>query len=126
MTEPQKPRFKTDANLPAEAAQLLSAAGFDAVTAEAQGLSLAPDARIAAVCSAEGRTLVTLDTDFSDIRTYPPDKLAGLIVLRPRNQSKPALLALLSQVVKVLPTENPKGRLWIVEPKGLRIWPDEA
>ncbi|MCE9583299.1 MAG: DUF5615 family PIN-like protein [Planctomycetes bacterium] len=96
MTDPQKPRFKTDANLPAEAAQLLSAAGFDAVTAEAQGLSRAPDSRIAEVCSAEGRTLVTLDTDFSDIRTYPPDKFAGLIVLRPRNQSKPALLALLS------------------------------
>lgn len=126
MTDARKPRFKLDANLPVEAAHLLGTAGYDAVTAEAQALALAPDPRIAGVCAAEGRALVTLDTDFSDIRSYPPDKSAGLIVLRPRNQSKPAILGLLSEVVKVLSTESPTGRLWIVEPKGLRIWPDPA
>jgi len=40
-----------------------------------------PDPRIAAVCLAEQRALVTLDLDFSDIRTYPPGEFGGIVVL---------------------------------------------
>ena len=65
-------RFKLDENLPAEAADLLRDAGYDAVTVLEQEMSGETDASVAAVCEQEGRVLVTLDTDFADLRTYPP------------------------------------------------------
>jgi predicted nuclease of predicted toxin-antitoxin system len=67
-------KFKTDENLPNEAAVLLCAAGHDAVTVGEQRLSGSVDTTIGSVCQREGRVLVTFDLDFADIRTYPPDR----------------------------------------------------
>lgn len=77
-------RFKTDENLPEESAAVLREAGHDAHTVREQTLGGHPDDDVAAVCKREQRALVTLDLDFSDIRSYPPEELEGLIVLRVR------------------------------------------
>lgn len=72
-------------------------------------------------CREEGRTIVTLDYDFSDIITYPPETTEGIIVLRAKEQSKEAVL---NRVRNVLPrlTENfYPGQLWIVEENRIRI-----
>ena len=115
-------RFKIDENLPVEAAQLLNAAGHEAATIHDQQMVGQPDPNVASVCLDETRTLVTLDLDFSDIRTYPPDEYHGLIVLRPRRQAKPFVLALLRRiVVPLLVRERVDGCLWIVDERGVRI-----
>lgn len=80
-------KFKTDENMPIEAADDLRQAGHDALTAVGQQLAGQPDARVAEVCRMESRALVTLDLDFSDIRVYPPSDFAGIVVLRPSLQS---------------------------------------
>lgn len=66
-------KFKIDENLPVEIAVLLRDAGYDATTVVDQGLGGSADPGIASVCRNEDRVLVTLDMDFADIRTYPPD-----------------------------------------------------
>jgi len=81
-------RFKIDENLPFEVATLLCEASHDASTVFGQQLSGSGDPNVAAVCRAERRALVTLDTDFADIRTYPPAQYAGLVVLRLRRQGQ--------------------------------------
>ncbi|HMO51489.1 MAG TPA: DUF5615 family PIN-like protein [Kiritimatiellia bacterium] len=58
--------FKLDENLPAEACQLLRNAGHDALSVLDQHLGGAPDSHVAAVCLAESRTFITLDTDFAN------------------------------------------------------------
>lgn len=100
-------RFKTDENLP--------------VSVLDQRLSGANDADLALVCVREQRVLITLDTDFADIRRYPPDQLEGVIVLRPRAQSKQSVLAMLQRVLPLLERESLPGRLWIVEDERIRI-----
>ena len=60
-------KFKVDENLPTEIAALLRSANHDAITVTDQGLSSANDNTIMDVCSNEGRVLITLDLDFSDI-----------------------------------------------------------
>lgn len=81
-------RFKLDENLPIEFAHLLRMHGHDAVTVLDQGLGGAPDPDLAQVCSRENRVLVTFDTDFSDIRMYPPDTHSGIVVLRLADQAR--------------------------------------
>ena len=85
-------RFKIDENLPAEAADLLQGAGYDATTVRRQGLSGAVDSRVLSACQLEDRILVTLDTGLADIRVYPPEQLPGLVVLRLKRQDKPLVL----------------------------------
>lgn len=81
-------KFKIDENLPQEFAQLLGRAGHDAESVLDEGLVGDPDSRIIEVCRNEDRCLITLDLDFSDMRTYPPVNLKGLVVLRLRSQDK--------------------------------------
>jgi predicted nuclease of predicted toxin-antitoxin system len=74
--------FKVDENLHEEVAELLRQHGHDAVTVFAQKLQGHSDDDVAARCLDEGRALISLDLDFANILTYPPENYAGIIVLR--------------------------------------------
>jgi predicted nuclease of predicted toxin-antitoxin system len=63
--------FKVDESLPVEAADLLRHVGYDAITVLEERLGGASDPDIGSVCQDEERVLITLDTDFADIRVYP-------------------------------------------------------
>ena len=114
-------KFKIDENLPIEAAEILQQAGYDARTVLQQNIGGRADAEIASVCQRERRALVTLDTDFSDLRTYPPKLYPGLIVLRLRRQEKPRVLEVLRHLIPVLASERLEHCLWIVEEDRIRI-----
>jgi predicted nuclease of predicted toxin-antitoxin system len=114
-------KLKIDENLPDEAADPLRSAGHDVETARSEGLAGSPDERIAEVCRAEGRALVTLDTDFGNVRAFPPADYPGIVVLRPPSQDKPTVLQTVSQLIALLAREPLDGRLWIVEERRVRI-----
>lgn len=114
-------KFKLDENLPIEARDDLHNAGHDAVTVADQQLAGQPDRQIANVCRTEGRAVLTLDLDFSDIRAYPPRDYAGIVVLRPAVQSVPTIRRLVGQVIALVPTEPLAGNLWIVDDARIRI-----
>jgi predicted nuclease of predicted toxin-antitoxin system len=114
-------RFKLDENLPVEAADLLADAGHDIHTVNQEKLCGAPDSKISAVCRAEQRVLVTLDTDFCNILSYPPEKHAGIIVIRTLEQSKPSVLRIIEKTILPALQDDLTGKLWIVQKDGIRI-----
>jgi predicted nuclease of predicted toxin-antitoxin system len=114
-------RFKLDENLPTEGAILLADLGHDAMTVIDQSLAGETDKRLINICTKEERVLVTLDLDFADIRNYPPRKYSGIIVLRPRTQSKQNVLLMLRSIAPLVDSEVLKERLWIVDEEKLRI-----
>jgi predicted nuclease of predicted toxin-antitoxin system len=115
-------RFKLDENLSRRAADLICAAGHDAVTVASQGLRGAADETLFEVCRRESRALVTLDRDFGQVLRYPPAASAGIVILEigPR-ATHAALLDRVRELLIVLSTRSPQGALWIVEPGRLRI-----
>lgn len=114
-------RFKLDENLPRNAEVFLRQADHDVHTVLAEQLGGSPDPRVFSFSQAEERILVTFDLDFSDLRVYPPAGHHGIWVLRPHTQSIENTLALLRSALRVLETEPPQGRLWIIEPERVRI-----
>jgi predicted nuclease of predicted toxin-antitoxin system len=114
-------QFKTDENIPGEAVDLLRAAGHDVRSVFDQSLSGRPDSRIASICQREDRTLITLDTDFADIRTYRPEDYPGLLVLRLVRQSAPEVCRVIRRLVDVLKATDCHGQLWIVEHERIRV-----
>jgi len=113
--------FKIDENLPVEAKELLREAGHDAASARDQQLEGKPDSDIVSACQRENRILVTLDTDFADIRAYPPSRHAGIIVLRLKHQDMPSVLNILRRLLPMFLAEPVKGHLWIAEKRRVRI-----
>lgn len=114
-------QFKIDENLPIEIAELLLNNGHDAKTVNEQQLQGARDSILRDACASENRVLVTLDTDFSDIRTYPPEETPGIIVLRVGHQSKQHILEVFLRIIPLLAREPLIQNLWIVEETRIRI-----
>jgi predicted nuclease of predicted toxin-antitoxin system len=108
-------RFKTDENLPVEAARTLRSSGFDAETVWDENLSGFDDETIAARARGEGRVLLILDLDFASIRAHPPDQHPGIIVLRLKNQNKATVITYVRRIAAALERRRPVGELWIVE-----------
>jgi len=113
--------FKLDENMPASTVPLLRQQKHDVHTVFDETLNGEMDERIAETCRKEHRILITLDTDFADIRTYPPKDYPGIVLLRPRRQSEPQVIKLLEAILPVFQIEPIHGFLWIAEPSGIRI-----
>ena len=116
-------KFKTDENLPMEVVTTLGDHGHDAISVVEQNLGGATDGAVADVCRMEQRALMTLDLDFADIRTYPPEDYSGIIVVRPKVQTVSAIVGLTEQVVRLLENSSPVGQLWILDESHVRIRP---
>lgn len=115
-----------DENLPVEVAGLLISAGHDALTIFDQRLIGEDDSRILKICQAEERALITLDLDFSDVRSYPPREYPGLLVLRLHRQDKLYVVETIRQVIPLLDQEQIEGRLWIIEENRIRVRGEES
>lgn len=120
-------KFKLDENFGTRTQRLFAGAGHDVITVEAQRLCGCTDQRLFDVCSAETRCLITLDLDFADIRRFPPDGAAGVVVVRlPPNPTLPILEARVRDLLSTLGTRPLAGRIWIVEPGRIRVHQTDA
>jgi len=114
--------FKLDENLGSRGRKQLRKAGHDVMTVHEQRLCGRPDSQVIDVCVMEKRCLITLDTDFADTLTYPPEKHAGIVLLRlPR---KPVLNDIDIAIETVIDALNRgadiTGKLWVVRRKTIR------
>lgn len=115
-------RFKLDENFGTRTQQLFRKQGIDAATVRDQKLQGCSDQRLYDVCRAEGRCLVTLDLDFSDVLRFPPQETPGIVVIRvPHNPTLPLLEQLVRQFLNALHTMPLEKTLWIVEVGRIRV-----
>jgi predicted nuclease of predicted toxin-antitoxin system len=120
-------KWKLDENFGSRTAHLFIEAGYDAETVLQEQLGGSSDETLYAHCIREDRCLLTLDMDFADVLRFPPHRTAGIAVLRvPKNPSLRLLEALVRDLIRFLATESIRGRLWIVEPRRVRVHEDTA
>ena len=113
-------KLKLDENLPDSAATLCRDAGHDVETVVEENMSGAVDPDVMAAATREGRLLLTLDTDFADVRTYPPGTHGGIVVLRLHDQRWAALQPHLERVLASDVLQQVAGGLAIVTEARIR------
>lgn len=118
-------RFLIDADLPRRIQATIASYGHVATDVRDVGLRHAKDPEVAAYALTNSLCLVSADWGFADIRHFPPEQHAGIVVLGLANdatgdQITELLCALLRQphLVERLP-----GHLAIVEYRRIRFRP---
>jgi predicted nuclease of predicted toxin-antitoxin system len=118
-------RFLLDANMPRSAEAVLRQFEHEIESAWEAGLHAAPDREIAKRARQRQAVIVTRDLNFSDIRWYPPESYAGIVVLRlPDGSTAIEILRILERFLAAaeLLAALPK-RLAIVERDRVRFYP---
>lgn len=106
---------KLDENLGRLHAALLREHGYDADRVHDEGISGAKDPVLWAKVVAEGRFLITLDLDFSDIRRFRPGTHPGILLVRAGNNGRAAVLQVLRRVLAEQPLESLQGCLAVAD-----------
>ncbi len=117
-------QFLIDEDLPRSTKELLEKKGYHFFDVRDIGMRGANDAEIAAFARKKKLCILTGDFDFSDIRSYPPEKFSGIVILNPTQQNVTArhFLNLLSHFLEQKDLlHRLAGRLMIVQPDRIRI-----
>jgi predicted nuclease of predicted toxin-antitoxin system len=113
-------KLKLDENFDVRLLPDLLQEGFDADTVIAEGLAGSSDETIYETCKTIGRTLVTLDMDFSNPLRFPPGDTEGIVVVRAPKAVLSSIRTTLWSAVAALKTGAVRGKLWIIEPGRIR------
>lgn len=114
-------KFKCDENLPQSASHILRSAGYDTSNVWEEELMGCKDIVLIQRCKIEERILISLDLDFSDIRTYPPGNYPGIVILRLKKYNTRQIIERIRQLIAIFSRETPEKKLWIVEKKKIRV-----
>jgi predicted nuclease of predicted toxin-antitoxin system len=115
------PLVKVDEDLSEEVAEVFITAGYDAITAHAQGWAGLIDDELWPRVQAERRWLVTADKAFGDIRKFVPGTHAGILLLRADEENRRSYLQLAERAVRAVQLQDFTGALIVVTPRGIRI-----
>jgi predicted nuclease of predicted toxin-antitoxin system len=117
--------FLIDASMPRSVEPLVISRGHQATDVRDIGLGRAPDHDIAAHAQAQQLVILSRDFDFADVRNYPPDQYAGIVVIDlPCTATAPTVVNLVDDFLRQQQTlKDLPGRLAIVEPGRTRLRP---
>jgi predicted nuclease of predicted toxin-antitoxin system len=118
-------RFILDANVPRRAAIAIRDLGHECLDVRDLLARGAVDAQVAAYAKTHSLSLVSRDFDFADVRNYPPEQYAGIVVLDlPEDVHADFIVVLLVAFVKNQPIlDRLPGRLAVVAPGRIRLRP---
>ncbi len=114
-------KVKLDENLPAELLDDLRATGHEADPVGAEGLTGAPDAVILDRVRQDRRVLFTLDKGIVDIRAYPPEQHAGIVLFRPPSIGRGTTVVFVRRHLPAVLTLDLTGHLVVVTDLALRL-----
>lgn len=101
--------------------KLLGNKGHDIVTVHDFALNGHEDTEILATATAQRRVLLTIDLDFGNIRHYPPEYHAGVIILRVRHSTVEQVHTILVQFLQTTPQTTIENTLIVIDHNKVRL-----
>lgn len=113
-------KLKLDENLPAELLDHLRAAGHDVMSVAEQGLAGSDDDALLEHVRREDRAILTMDKGIANVRAYPPEHNAGIVLFRPSSAGRGAVFAFVARHLPQVLERDLSGRLLVVTERGIR------
>jgi predicted nuclease of predicted toxin-antitoxin system len=114
-------KVKLGENLPTELLGDLRVAGHEADSVHDEALTGAPDSTVLDRVRRDGRVLLTLDKGIANVRAYPPERHAGIVLFRPGSMGRGTTLAFVRHHLPAVLERDLTGRLVVVTDRGLRL-----
>ncbi len=114
-------RLLIDEALQQRVAELLAAAGHDAVHAVAVGMQAARDRTLLERARKEGRVVVTTDTDFGMLLALSGEGDPSVILLRGIDDRAEARAAAIAAAISSVDDALGRGAVAVIEPSRIRI-----
>lgn len=95
--------------------------GHNIVTVHDFSLAGHEDVEILAFALTQNRVLLTIDLDFGNIRHYPPERHAGVIILRVRPATLAQVHTLLAEFLQTTPQEKLVNTLAVIDHNKIRL-----
>jgi len=114
-------KLKLDENLSRCLKRILVGFQHDVTTAGEEDLLSQPDTAVAHAAKHEARMLFTLDTEFGDLRKYPPGNHPGIVLFRPRSLGPLAVNEFVRGFVAATDLRRLEGCVVVVEPSRVRV-----
>jgi predicted nuclease of predicted toxin-antitoxin system len=114
-------RFLVDECLSARVPSLLVGAGHDAVHVVDCGLAGEPDERVLAQAVADGRVLLSADTDFGEILARSGSPVPSVILFRREDRSAESLVSVLLANLDTVADELNRGAFVVIAEERMRI-----
>jgi hypothetical protein len=115
-------KIKLDENLSQSLCEVLARLKHDVDTVVDEDLAGVNDVDVLKAAVAENRILFTLDTDFLNLKAYPPASHKGIVVFRPPTQGVLAVVSLVEAFVRSADLRKHLRRTTIVERTRTRIF----
>ena len=115
-------KIKLDHNLSRHLKPSLQAFGHDVDTAFDEGLAGSTDNEVLNEATGQSRILFTLDTDFLNLKSYPPRDHVGVVVFRPTRQGALAIMKMVKGFVRSADLKKYRKRTAVVERTRIRIF----
>jgi predicted nuclease of predicted toxin-antitoxin system len=115
-------RFLIDNALSPRVAELLAAAGHDAVHVRASGLHAAADSELFQLAARENRTIISAETDFAELLALRRETRPSVVLFRGRSPRRPEReAAVLLANLPVIQAELETGAVVSIYEDRLRI-----
>ncbi len=114
-------KIKLDQNLSQYLREDLTTLKHDVDTVLDQGLSGAADPEVLKAATSHDRILFTLDTDFLDLKMYPPSSHRGVVVFRPPRQGALSVAKFVKGFVRSTDLQKYYRRTSVVERTRARV-----